>query len=250
MRRSSALLGLALLHTATSVPEDGPSAPQYSTYPPRHQEPQAEWSKEDVEYIESRVPEDWPSAPTYDTYPPRHLEPQADPTTWSTADVESFIESTGFFEYKRAFAEKGIDGPKLLRLTAERLETELVLASAEHNTMLEAEITELRLRRGLLRGAERRAYEAAHPPVQRWDGAQVRAFLVQAGLGEYASHFATAGVNGPRLLELTEAEVRGLCSNEPPGRYEEDDAAAELFLAAQGHLRWQIKMLAGGKDEL
>ena len=181
------------------------------------------------------------SAPRYEQYPPRHLEPGTDPRQWSVSDVQDWVESIGFHEYRGAFLEAAVDGKRLLsELTAGWLADELILGSDEHNMVIEMELSELRARRGLMSGAEARAFREAYPPVDEWDVAQVGNFLEKAGLGSFSPQFAAAQVDGPALLRLSDAELEQLVQLSDGSQKDEiGEAATELVAAAVRHLRWR-----------
>ena len=93
------------------------------------------------------------------------------------ADAAAWVRSLGFAEHAGAFSEAGVDGKRLLGLTAEALEAELLLPVAEHRLALEMEIAELKLRRGLLSRADKKAHLAAFP---RAAGRSYRARALQS----------------------------------------------------------------------
>ena len=64
-------------------------------------------------------------AAQYESYPPRELEPLSDPSGWSVAEVQSWVESIGFHEYRDAFLEAAVDGRRLLTLDADSLGREV-----------------------------------------------------------------------------------------------------------------------------
>lgn len=179
-----------------------------------------------------------------------------DPRAWSVAEVQNWVESVGYHEYREAFAEGRVNGRKLMGMTAGQLQSELILPSPEVAELLEMEIGELRARRGLFASrAERDAHFAAHPLADTWDVAGVAAFLREVGFPAAAARFSAAGVNGPALLRLGEAELRTLAA--PPASaasdpYEQGMADAEQILALVAHLRWRSVGAAQGgvKEEL
>ena len=192
------------------------------------------------------------SAPQYDAYPPRQLEPASDPRSWGVADVQDWVESTGFYEYREAFLEGMVDGKRLLRMGEDDLSERLLLPSAEHAALLAMEIGELRARRGLFTPAERQAHFAAHPLAETWNVDGVQRFLQEAGFGRYAAGFARAAVNGPALLRLSDAELGALVGAYAQGdEHEEGAAAVEQLAALVAHLRWRSAGAAkGAKEEL
>ena len=189
------------------------------------------------------------SAPRYESYPPRELEPASDPRTWMYTDVQNWIESVGFFEYRDAVMEAKLTGKQLLRATTRGLHKMLLLASEEHAATLSMEIGELRARRGLLNAQEQQEHYAAHPLAESWDSQGVFRFLTASGLGKYAQGFA--GIDGRGLLRMGEGDVRRVIEAYSSGElWEEGQAAAEQLNALIGHLRWRSKSVAGRKDEL
>lgn len=187
------------------------------------------------------------TAPTYDEYPPRSLEPAADPRSWSIAEVQAWVESIGFFEYKESFFEGQVDGKRLLTMSASSLSADLLLPSDEHASLLEMEILELRARWGLMSKKELSAHREAYPLAEEWDAAGVAGFLQDSGLGKYASRFAAARIDGRKLLQLSTEQVLSLTAVEP-NAHEQNQAAAEQIDALIGHLRWRSSPKA--KDEL
>jgi hypothetical protein len=214
-------------------------------------------------------------------YPPRSLEPtsgacpkphstsacasahsrmpssnrvRADPRSWSVADVQSWVDSVGFSEYREAFSEAKIDGARLLGTgSAEALQAELLLPATEHAAVLAFEIGDLRARRNLFTSrAERDAHFAAHPLADGWDEADVTAFLQDAGLGRHAPRFAAAGVDGRGLLRLTDDDLSALVGAHAAGdEWEEGLADAGLLQSLVATLRWRSATLSGrGKEEL
>ena len=193
-----------------------------------------------------------PSAPQYDQYPPRYLEPATDPRSWAVSEVQDWIESIGFFEYREAIAEGSVDGPLLLTMNAESVKTQLLMPSTEHIKVLEMEIAELRARRGLLSQAELRVHLVQYPLADAWSVAEVGAFLQRSAMGKYAAKFAAARVDGRRLLQLRGDELAKLVSI-APNPHEENEAALEQLVALVDHLRWRSTSIGGrgqGKQEL
>lgn len=181
------------------------------------------------------------------SYPPRELEPLSDPSGWSVAEVQSWVESIGFEEYAAAFGEGGVDGRTLLGFDASKLEDELLLAAPEHRLVIEMELGELKLRRGLMPPAERQAHLAAHPRTDAWSAADVREFLQEQGLGSYAARFAS--LDGHALLALSDAQLQDLATG--GGTDEVDKATYELLSAQMQYLRERTSTgLNGLKSEL
>lgn len=183
----------------------------------------------------------------HESYPPRELEPLSDPSGWTVAEVQSWVESIGFEEYAAAFGEGGIDGRKLVGFDAAKLEDELLLAAPEHRLVIEMELGELKLRRGLMTAAERQAHLAAHPRTDAWSAADVREFLQEQGLGSYAPRFAS--LDGRALLALSDAQLQGLATG---GSTDEvDKATYELLSAQMQYLRERTSSALNGlKSEL
>lgn len=176
-------------------------------------------------------------------YPPRHLEPTTDPRSWSVEEVQSWVESIGFREYKLAFLEGDVDGKKLLGMTAERLGAELLLPAREHVLLIEMELAELKVSRGLekLTADERMAarYDLSHMGV-----AQVGALLHDAGLEKYVGAFARRGLDGPKLLALSDADLRAALSV-PPNPNEENEAALEVLRGILEHHAFRLQRRRG-----
>ena len=171
----------------------------------------------------------------------------ADPTRWSVEEVQAWVESIGFPEYRGAFGEGPIDGPKLLKFTAAKLEDELLLAAPEHRLVIEMELGELKLKHGLLTAAERQAHLTAHPRTDTWSRVDVREFLDGQGLGAYAANFAQ--VDGQTLVAMSEAQLQVLTTG--GGSDETDQATFELLSAQVRHLRERTSSRMGGlKSEL
>ena len=171
----------------------------------------------------------------------------ADPTRWRVEEVQAWVESIGFPEYRGAFGEGPVDGPKLLKFTAAKLEDELLLAAPEHRLVIEMELGELKLRHGLLTPVERQAHLTAHPRTDDWSRVDVRNFLDGQGLGAYASNFAQ--VDGRTLVAMNEAQLQVLATG--GGSDETDQATFELLSAQVRHLRERMSSGMGGlKSEL
>lgn len=175
----------------------------------------------------------------------------SDPREWQVEDVQTWVESIGFHEYRGAFEEASIDGRRLLSMPAEKLATELVLAASEHVAVIALEISELRARRGLMSSSELKAHFSAHPPPSSWDGEGVIAWLEDAGMERYAAAFEAAQVDGAALLRMSSREIAMLLSA-APNRMEQNEAAAELLEGLITHLRWRESSGrgAGLKQEL
>jgi hypothetical protein len=192
-----------------------------------------------------------PGAPQYDEYPPRTLEPPTDPRRWAVAEVQDWVESCGFHEYREAFAEANVDGRGLLTMSADSLRSLLLLPSAEHASTLEMEINELRARRGLMSAAELQQHRAQYPLADGWDAAGVARFLQDSNLGRHATAFAAARIDGRTLLRLRPDQIAALLSKAGPSEHEATEADAELLQALIGHLRWRsASTTASGKQEL
>ena len=202
--------------------------------------------------------------PTYDTYPPRSLEPvsgalsdcqgplrtecssllvslphvRADPRQWEVVDVQAWVESIGFHEYRNAFESAKIDGTRLLALNADKLSSELMLSASEHIALIAMEIAELRERRGLMSTSELKAHHVVHPPPSGWDVGAVAAWLEDAGLEAFAPAFEAAEVDGSTLLRLSPRDLETLVSG-TSNTMEQNEAAAELLDALIRHLRWR-----------
>ena len=168
--------------------------------------------------------------------------------------MQAWVESTGYHEYREAFAEGRVNGKVLLSMDAALLHSELILPSAELADLLKMEIDELRARRGLFSRAERDAHYATHPLADNWDVADVMAFLRDVGFVAAAARFGQAQINGPALLQMSDEELRLLVA--PQGGtakdpYEHTLADAEQVAALVAHLRWRSAGARGGaKDEL
>jgi hypothetical protein len=175
-------------------------------------------------------------------------ELSTDPRRWSVADAAAWVRSLGFAEHAGAFSEAGVDGKRLLGLTAEALEAELLLPVAEHRLALEMEIGELKLRRGLFSRADKKAHLAAYPRAAEWSAADVAAFLAQQGLGAHAAA-GFAGVDGRALLALSADALRARVAAAGEPR-EQAAASAELLEAALEALRRRDAPGKVRKDEL
>ena len=189
------------------------------------------------------------SAPHYEEYPPRSLEPKEDPRSWTAAEVQDWCESVGFHEYREAFLEAGVDGRRLLGMTAPMLRKSLLLPSGEHALVLEMEISELSARRGLLSASELSAHRGTYPLAEGWDAAGVASFLQESGLGQYVSRFATARVDGRALLKLRADQISTLLDG-APNVHEQKGADAEQLVALIAHLRWRSFSESSGKVDL
>lgn len=188
--------------------------------------------------------------PRYEEYPPRGLEPASDPRKWTVDDVQDWVESVGFHEYRNAIVEASIDGRKLMSLgSGGKLGAELMLSAAEHIAVLEMELAELRQRRGLMTGSELKAQRA----VQEMDAQDVGGLLQEAGLGEHVPAFEAAGVDGRKLMGLSEVQISALLgSGGAADPYEHKAAALELIRSIIGHLQWRTRVSSAGtgKQEL
>ena len=173
----------------------------------------------------------------------------ADPRSWKVGEVQDWVESTGFYEYRQVFLEGNINGKKLLDMDAASLHKDLLMPQ-QHCALFAMELGELRARRGLFRSRkERDAHFAAHPPAESWDVNGVLAFLHDAGFARYVSSFAAAAIDGKALLRLRDAEIQALVSQSgQDDPYEENGAKAEQLVAVVAHLRWRSAGV--GKDEL
>lgn len=201
-----------------------------------------------------------PQAPSVgDEYPPRHLEPVSDPRTWTVSDVQDWVESVGYYEFREAFgkdygAGRGIDGRKLLKLTAAQMYEDLVLPSTELADVLQMEIDELKARHGLFLPAELAAFRAAHPLGETLGVDGVVSLLRDAGFERHAPSFAAARIDGKALLRLSEAQVGKLTAQAAGAAdaYEHSMADAEQITALIDHLRWRSAGAAarGSKEEL
>lgn len=178
-------------------------------------------------------------APRYENYPPRELEPPTDPRKWQVAEVQDWVESCGFYEYREAFLEAKVDGRKLLSMSAEALKSTLLLASSEHASVLEMEIKELRARRNLLSSSELKQHRAHYPLAESWDVSGVVRFLQDSGLGRHATAFAASRIDGKRLLQLLPDQIAALMAKAGPSEHEQSEADAELLESLIGHLRWR-----------
>lgn len=170
----------------------------------------------------------------------------ADVRRWTTTDVQDWVESIGFQEYRSAFLEASVDGSRLLAMDVDALGAEVLLASREHAEIFAMEIAELRARRGLLSAAEGHTHRVAYPTAEAWTVAEVAGFLERSGLGRYAERFAAADVDGRVLLRLSDAEQAALLDVEPNAD-ERNEAAAEILTALVEHLRWRAAPLLGGR---
>jgi len=195
--------------------------------------------------------------PRYPTYPPRALEPKSDPRSWDIEEVQNWVESVGFHEYRSAFAEAKIDGQQLLSMSAEDMAKKLSLSGNELTAVIGMEIDELRERRGLLSAAELQALHEVHPPPDKWSAKDVAGMLRDAGLDAYSVSFEKAEIDGPALLRLRPTQMQELLANAVPDNpHEQNEAAAELIAALQEHLRWRASNgrleegEEGSKDEL
>lgn len=165
-------------------------------------------------------------------------------------DVVTWVESTGFHEYRAAFEEADVNGARLLKLTANKIASDLLVIPPEHAAVIAMEISELRARRGLMTSGELRAYHESHPPASQWGVEDVRAFLEDAGLERYVERFGAAQIDGAKLLQLRAAELAMLVRGEP-NTAEQNEAAAELIAALVEHLRWRTtSQTARLKEEL
>jgi len=182
------------------------------------------------------------------SYPPRHLEPALNPDHWGIPDVQSWVRSIGYAEYVGAFSEAQIDGPKLLTLSAESLQAELIIASPEHALVIEMEVSSLRLRRGLMSAAEERQYRKAHPSPFDWGVSDVVAFLEELGLGAYSKAFSKRKIDGPMLLQLQQDSLASLL-NISPNKFEANENALELLTAAVSLLKRRVPR-SHARDEL
>lgn len=180
--------------------------------------------------------------PEYAEYPPRSLEPTGDPRKWNVAMVQDWVESTGFYEYRNAFAEASIDGKHLLGMTAANLREE-VLVAKEHAHVLAMEIGELGARHGL--------GNRPLPRPENWDVQRVGKFLTESGLEKFAARFVAAQIDGRKFLSLTTPQIGLITASEAlrDRNEEEESAAAELLGAMVDHLRWRSG-LGKVKDEL
>jgi hypothetical protein len=178
-------------------------------------------------------------------YPPRSLEPQADPRKWGAADVQDWVESVGFSEYRDVFRDASVNGKRLLGMTVEKLESALLLP-LEHAQLFAMEIGELRARRSLMSTGELNEHLAAHPLADQWDYSAVRSFLQESGFGPYAASFA---VDGPALLRMRDDELLARMRDGRTSVHEETEAAAEQLSALTAHLRWRSANFPR-KDEL
>lgn len=183
------------------------------------------------------------------SFPPRELEPTIDLEYWSTAHVASWVRSIGYAEYASVFTEAKVNGLRLLGLSAETLQSELLFASAEHALVIEMEISSLRHRRGLMSAAEARQFSKLHPSPDGWGVAEVSAFLEELGLGAYAKRFAKQRVDGPTLLQLPEAGFASLL-DASPNKYEANQASLEVLLAGIKLLKRRLQHAQARHDEL
>ena len=139
----------------------------------------------------------------------------------------------------------------LLRMTAEKLGSELLIAASEHAAVIEMEISELRERRGLMSARELKAHVAAHPPATDMDVDAVANLLEASGLGAHVPRFKAARVDGRALLSLSNERLRVLLDTGEADPFEHTPAAAELLESIISHLRWRLSHAArGGKEEL
>ena len=173
----------------------------------------------------------------------------ADPREWQVEDVQAWVESIGFHEYRGSIHDASIDGRRLLAMNAEQLSTDLILAASDHVAVMALEIAELRERRGLMSSSELRSHHATHPPPDTWDVDHVAAWLEDAGLERYVAAFESAQIDGTALLRLRPREIAALVYGEP-NPLEQNEAAAELLYALVGHLRWRASSKARLKQEL
>jgi len=151
-------------------------------------------------------------------------------------DVQDWVESIGFYEYRDAFYEGSIDGATLLGLTAETIASRLLISAPEHLAVLEMELGELKLRRGLLSGSQRKAHLKAYPAADGWSEKEVRAFLQGVGFAAYANGFER--IDGAALLRLSQAELRERMVG-APSEYDADAQALELLTAHLEVLRYR-----------
>jgi len=120
-------------------------------------------------------------------------------------------------EYARIAHEAQLSGKKLLALSLEKLESDLLIASPEHRLVIEMELGELRLRRGLMSQKERRAHRLAHPAADEWRREDVQQFLAVVGLARHVSRFSD--LDGLGFLSLGESQLRarlGLSASDAP----------------------------------
>lgn len=182
-------------------------------------------------------------------YPERHLEPSTEVKGWSVAEVQSWVHSIGFPEYSEAFAERKVDGRKLLKLNSDRLASDLLLAAPEHCLIIQMELQELKYRRGLMSGSEQRAHRRKYPLAEEWSTDEVGSFLKDQGLGQYAPNFLQRQIDGRRLLGLTDATLHGLLQTEP-NPIETNEQAFELLSAELHILRARSGIPRSSHDEL
>ena len=107
---------------------------------------------------------------------PHALLVTPDPRQWNVQQVQDWVESIGFHEYREAFAEASVNGRTLLGMTAHDLRSEVMIAS-EHSKLFEMEIAELAARHGVGKQL---------PLAEKWDAQGVATFLKDVGLGQYA----------------------------------------------------------------
>lgn len=163
--------------------------------------------------------------------------PSGEPRTWSVAEVTQWVGAVGWNEYRGAFAEAQMTGPKLLQLGKKQLHDDLRIVAPEHRTAILAEIVKLgKTRRAtsppdgtshvledeLAALRERLAAGAGSPPVRtgpdkavsRWSVSDVLSWLDEVGMSHAGPAFKRFKIDGRRLEELDseeaiEAAVRG-----------------------------------------
>lgn len=141
-------------------------------------------------------------------YPPRSLEPKGDPRNWQVAEVQDWVESIGFFEYRDAFAEGTVDGKKLMKLTPRLMEDDLILMAPDHRTIIDIELKELLKRKGLPFDPAPEADTTPAKSASGWSVVQVGKWLIESGYGDYHLSFMEQEVNGEVLLSLQSSDLK------------------------------------------
>ncbi|KAJ1618208.1 hypothetical protein T492DRAFT_917057 [Pavlovales sp. CCMP2436] len=157
--------------------------------------------------------------------------PAGEPRKWSAAEVTQWIGAIGFEEYRGAFAEAHLTGPKLLLLGKKQLHDQLLIVAPEHRRAILAEIVALDKSRrpnppagtdwapdaGLLANARERLIAAGLPdaaplragpdrPLDSWTVRHVLEWLGEVGLPNLAGTIKRFKIDGRRLSDLDSAD--------------------------------------------
>lgn len=189
---------------------------------------------------------------------------------WSKVDVENWVTAIGMAQYRPRFVHDAVDGALLLQLDINSLRVDLRIAPLGHrlaimtavgklgsegNGLTDAMLERIRTQRpssAMPRArsrrvsadprkarAEREKRRLESVPVAEWSAADVEAWVVSIGYGQYAQNFARNAVDGRLLLQLDADVLRAELRIVPLGHRHDIMAALDRLHSIDAQSRAQ-----------